>query len=228
MQNSNRDSLKGFNSDLDKADNTFESWKKYVLGQTGKTESGLPFSYKDATHAQPASLPGARNGWLEFANLNDIGLFNSSSASWWETMGLTRMQRYFAFGVCVIGAVILFMISMLYLPLAVLRPAKFSAPYCLASLLIFGSFGFLQGFVSYGKHLISRERMPFTTLFFGTTIFTLYSATQNLGYILTVVGIVLQLVCLVIYVVSYIPGGQSGISVMSSILGTSIRSQFSS
>lgn len=55
---------------------------------------------------------------------------------------------------------------------------------------------------------------------------TLYSATQNLGYILTVVSVLAQLVCLVMYVVSYVPGGQSGITMMSSVVGSSLRSQF--
>lgn len=219
-----RDSLKGFNSDSKGNENTFETWKKFVLGQAGRGDSSLPFTYKDSAHTQTASVPGARNGWLEFPTWASGSLGfggNDSSTSWWETLGLTRMQRYIGFGVCIAASTLLFMMSMMYLPLAVLRPAKFAAPYCLASLLVFGSFGFLQGFITYGRHLVSRDRLPFTLLFFGTTVMTLYSATQNLGYILTVVSVLAQLVCLVIYVVSYVPGGQSGITLMSSM----VRSQ---
>lgn len=226
-----RDSLKGFNADPKGGENTFETWKKFVLGQAGRGDSSLPFTYKDSAHTQTTGAPGSRNGWLEFptwaSSSLGFGGNDSSSSSWWETLGLTRMQRYIAFGVCIAASTLLFMMSMMYLPLAVIRPAKFAAPYCLASLLVFGSFGFLQGFITYGRHLVSRDRLPFTMLFFGTTTMTLYSATHSLGYILTVVSVLAQLVCLVMYVISYVPGGQSGITFMSSMVGSSLRSQFS-
>lgn len=229
-----RDSMKGFTEHSDKNinnnENTFETWKKFVLGQTGRGDGSLPFSYKDSLHTQTSATGARSGGWLEFptwaGSSLGFGGLNSSSTSWWESLGLTRIQRYIGFGLCVVASALLFMMSMLYLPLAVLRPAKFAAPYCLASLLVFGSVGFLQGFVTYGRHLISRDRLPFTLLFFGTTVMTLYSATQNLGYILTIISVLAQLICLVIYIVSYVPGGQSGISFMSSVVGSSLRSQF--
>lgn len=210
-------------------ENTFESWKKFVLGQNKSSEISLPFAYKDSNHSQ-TSASGAQNAWLKFPSWanQSLGFGTSSEAnnSWWEYLGLNRTQRYIGFAICIGGATILFMLSMMYLPFAMIRPSKFAAPYCFASLLVFSSFGFIHGFVSYGHHLVSKDRLPFTLLFIGTTIMTLYSATKNLGYILTVISVLAQLVCLIVYVVSYIPGGQSGITFMSTVVGSTIRSRF--
>lgn len=234
-----QDSLKGFGTGAKNGssginggggDSSFEAWKKFVLGQAGGSDGALPFSYKDPSHTQTAPPPGTRSGWLEFPAWASSGLGfgagETGSSSWWETLGMTRTQRYVAFGICMAGAAVLFMLSMVALPLAMFKPSKFAAPYCLASLFVFISFGFLHGFVSYLRHLFSRERFAYTALFFGTTLLTLYSAMSNLGYIVTVLSILAQLVCLVVYVLSYVPGGQSGISLMSTVVGSSIRSRF--
>lgn len=231
MMNSDgyNDSLKGFNRDTRNAgESTFETWKKFVLGQTGRPDGSLPFAYKDPLHTQMSSTQtsgGTRNGWLDFPmwTTESIGLGGLQSTSWWDTLGLSRTQRYIGFGLCLLFATLFFMLSMMYIPIAVIRPAKFAMPYCMASLLVFLSFGFLLGFVNYSRHLVSRERLPFSILFFGSTLMTLYGATKNLGYIFTVMSVLIQLVCLVVYVISYVPGGQSGISVMSSIVGSSVR-----
>lgn len=109
--------------------------------------------------------------------------------------------------------------------MVILRPAKFVVPYCLSSILVFVSFGFLHGFYSYGRHLFSPNRWPFSTAFLGTTAVTLYVAMVLKMYVLTVPMAVVQLVAMAAYIVSYIPGGTSGLSAFGSVASSSIRSR---
>lgn len=88
-------------------------------------------------------------------------------------------------------------------------------------MFLFISFGFLHGFGSYGRHLISRERWPFTAFFFGSTLATLYVAYGIQFYPVTLVFAVLQGIASFSYVISYLPGGSTGLS----FIGSTIKSK---
>lgn len=207
------------------APNSFEKWKSFVLGQT-KNNDTLPFSYKDPQHKQAsAAVSGSRNGWLHFPTWAGEQFGFGGEQSWWETLGLTRTQRYFSFGICILVALLLFSISLMYLPFVMIRPSKFIIPYSMASAIVFVSFGFLQGFITYGNHLTSKDRYPYTLVFVGSTIMTLYSALYIQRYLVTVVCILAQMACFAFYIISYVPGGQTGISYLTSTVGTSIKSR---
>jgi hypothetical protein len=111
------------------------------------------------------------------------------------------------------------------LPLAVFLPSKFVVPYCLSNILLFISFGFIHGFYSYGRHLFSSEKWPFTIAFVGTTFGTLYVAMVMKMYALTIPMAIFQLIAMCAFVVSYLPGGASGISTIGSFATSSIRSR---
>lgn len=196
--------------------NPLSNLKNYVLG--GSPAGGLPFAYKDAAHtttgtpAQDGSAPFM--SWPTWASL-------STQTPWYETLGMSRTQRYAAFGLCMAAACLLLMIAFFRLPLSVLFPTKFVLPFCFANLFIFVSFGFLHGFGSYGRHLISRERWPFTALFFGSTLATLYVTYGIQFYPVTLVFSVIQMIASASYMVSYVPGGSTGLS----FIGSTIRSK---
>lgn len=109
----------------------------------------------------------------------------------------------------------------------ILRPSKFVVPYCLSNVLLFVSFGFIHGFYSYGKHLFSADRWPFSVAFIGTTFATLYVSMAMKMYALTMPMAIIQLIATGAYVVSYLPGGASGISMIGSLATSSIRSRIS-
>lgn len=148
----------------------------------------------------------------------------STQAPFYDTFGLTLMQRYAAFGLCILGALLLFMLAFMHMPLVLLRPSKFVVPYCLGNMLLFVSFGFLHGFASYIKHLFKSDRWPFTVAFLGSTSCTLYVAMARM-YALTIPMSILQFAVLVAFVISYIPGGASGLSMFGSFATSSIRSR---
>ncbi len=93
----------------------------------------------------------------------------------------------------------------------------------MSNLFLFVSFGFLHGFGSYGRHLVSKERLPFTVFFFGSTLATLYVAYGIGFYPVTLVFAVIQGIASFSYIISYLPGGQTGLS----FIGSTIRSKIS-
>lgn len=115
----------------------------------------------------------------------------------------------------------------MHIPLVIIRPSKFIVPYCLSNLLLFTSLGFLHGFYSYSKHLFSKSKWPFSAAFVGTTFLTLYIALVLRMYALTVPMAIVQFVAMVSFVISYLPGGSSGLSAMGTLAGSSIRSRIS-
>lgn len=203
----------------------------------GGQKDTLPFTYSDPFHTKTSTESSSSNNnsnWLPTfltsasTSTNSPSLATSTPKNeWLEYFGLTRTQRYTAFGFCMIAAIFLFLLALFHLPFVVIRPGKFVVPYCMASLFILISFGFIHGFVSYTRHLISPKKLPYSAWFFLSTFATLYSALSLKSYLLTVVSSLVQMAGMVVFIVSYVPGGSSGISFMSSFIGSSIKSRFS-
>lgn len=203
-----------------------------ISGMFSGPKDTLPFSYADPSHTKTTPAPTTKSAWVPEWVSSSIFMASPSlntsgqSEKWFETLGLSRSQRYLAFGVCLVASAFLFMLAMLHLPLVVLRPGKFVVPYCMASLFIFTSFGFLHGFVSYTKHLFSPSRLIYSLWFMGSTAGTLYSALSLHSYLLTVIMALVQMAAVIVFLVSYVPGGSTGISFVSSMLTSSIKSRF--
>lgn len=141
-------------------------------------------------------------------------------------MGLSRLQRYTAFGICIAASILLLLLAFINLPFFILSPRKVVVPYCIASLLIAFSFGFLHGFVSYSRHLIAADRRWLSLAFYSLTFASLYAALGLKSYILTSVFSVLQAISLAAYIVSYLPGGKSGLSAVASMATGSLMTVF--
>jgi hypothetical protein len=84
------------------------------------------------------------------------------------------------------------------------------------------SFSALQGPIPYIKHLVSPPRIPFTATYFGSLALTLYfsigvgfviSSTdgQLHSTILTLLSAIVQILALLTFFASYVPGGVQGL-----------------
>jgi hypothetical protein len=76
--------------------------------------------------------------------------------------------------------------------------------FSLLALLSTYSFGFLQGFAPYLRHLVSQSRLPFTLAYFGSMILTLYFAVGLHNLILTIITSVIQIAALLSFFISYV------------------------
>lgn len=157
-----------------------------------------------------------------------------SSSTWFQRQpendccpSLSRMQRIVAFIICVTLGVIFFSLSALYTPVLLLKARKFSLLFTLGSLFMMFSFAFLWGPMNHMRHLFSRERLVFTTSYFGTLIGTLYFAMAAQSTPLTVVFAFLQIIALLWFLFSYIPGGHTGLKFFTQLCASSVKSTMS-
>ncbi|KAL0936618.1 uncharacterized protein CTRU02_208833 [Colletotrichum truncatum] len=124
---------------------------------------------------------------------------------------LSRWDRMLIFGACNLGALACFVICFALFPVLSLRPRKFVILWTLGSLLFLASFAAVMGPMAYARHLISGPRLPFTAAYFGSLGLSLYFSLALHSTFLTLISALIQLACLVWYLVSYFPMGSSGL-----------------
>ncbi|OSX57971.1 hypothetical protein POSPLADRAFT_1155114 [Postia placenta MAD-698-R-SB12] len=120
---------------------------------------------------------------------------------------LSRWERLLGFGGCLIGAAVCFFVAFITLPLLALRPAKFALAFSLGSLLVMFGFSVLIGPLNHLKHIVSKERLPFSIAYLASLGLTLYFALGAHSYIGSLLGAIVQVVALISYVLVYFPGG---------------------
>jgi len=126
-------------------------------------------------------------------------------------MGMGYRRRFQLF-VCALLLSILFfgLAFMVGLPTLVLRPHKFAVSFTLGSLSFMGAFAMLKGPSAHLKSMITRERLPFSILYVGSMLMTLYACIGMRSYIFAVLFSALQITALTWYMVTFIPGGSAG------------------
>lgn len=104
------------------------------------------------------------------------------------------------------------------LPTIALKPQKFAISFTCGSLTFMGSFGILKGPMEHLKSMLSADRMFFTTIYFGSMLATLYLTFSKggiQGYFLVLSASAVQLVALIWYLISFLPGGTMGLSLVT-------------
>ncbi|KAL5015268.1 hypothetical protein ScPMuIL_009538 [Solemya velum] len=190
-----------------------QSLKDYLSRNTSDTKSdnilNSKFSFKGlnffSKNSEPVVEEDVSNGWYSQAQSDPI--FPS----------LSKKQRILGFILCLLMGTFCFSMACLYIPLLLLKARKFVALYTLGSLFVIFSFSFLWGPVNHIKHLFSVGRLPFTVAYFGTLFATVYFSLWVKSTLLTVFCATVQILALVWYIVSYVPGGQTGLKFFSKL-----------
>lgn len=84
-----------------------------------------------------------------------------------------------------------------------------------------GSFGILKGPLNHLKGMLAPDRIAFTTIYFASMFLTLYftfNASGASGYVLVMSSSGAQLVALLWYLISFLPGGSAGLSIVLSAM----------
>jgi hypothetical protein len=108
------------------------------------------------------------------------------------------------------------------MPMIAVRPQKFALSFTFGSFMFMLSFGILKGPMEHLKSLFQAERIYFTTLYFGSMFLTLYATFSYggaSGYILVMSASGAQLVALMWYLISFLPGGSSGLKYVGLAMG---------
>lgn len=119
-----------------------------------------------------------------------------------------------------VGVALLFL-SLIFL---IISPIKFVALFSLGSLVIISSFIFIYGTEAYFKKLFSKERFPFTVLYVSSVILGFFFVFIKGYFLISLILSLAQLVTLIIFVLTFIPGGKSGINFIMNM----VKSPFSS
>ncbi|ELU38730.1 Got1/Sft2-like family domain-containing protein [Rhizoctonia solani AG-1 IA] len=107
----------------------------------------------------------------------------------WELLG---------FGACLLGAATCFFVAFLTLPWLALKPGKFALAF---------RFCVLIGPVNQIKHLLSKDRLPFSAAYFGSLGLTLYFSLGSPSYFGALISAIVQIIALLSYIAAYFPGG---------------------
>jgi Got1/Sft2-like family len=117
-----------------------------------------------------------------------------------------------------------------------MRPQKFALSFTCGSLTFMASFGILKGPKEHLLSMFTADRLLFTTIYMGSMFMTLYlTCTKGglRGYALVIISSVVQMVALVWYLVSFLPGGTMGLhlvfraicSILQPVIATCLKLQ---
>mmetsp|Transcript_30621 Transcript_30621/g.78163 ORF Transcript_30621/g.78163 Transcript_30621/m.78163 type:complete len:238 (-) Transcript_30621:330-1043(-) len=146
-----------------------------------------------------------------------------------ETLSIPSTQQlayFFAF--LAGGGVMLALAFLFFLPVIILSPSKFALSFTLGCVLIMAGFAQLRGWKQQLGHMMTRERLPFSVAYLGSIGATLYAALIMHSYLLSLLCSGLQVVTLLYYLMSYFPGGTSGVRFVLGLFGQAAMSCFAS
>lgn len=188
---------------------------------------GGAFREQFSNWSQRNSRPTAPNfsEWTDYVKNGANDLYNSlptyrnenqvQEPSWFQ---LSSFEKILGFAMCLAGSALCFAISFFMFPVLALKPRKFGMLWSLGSLLFVLSFGILQGPKKYTMHLLSRDRIVFIGVFFGSVVATLYSSIILKSTILTIITGVIELFAVLYYTVSYFPFGAQTLTFFTSYM----------
>lgn len=127
-----------------------------------------------------------------------------------KIMGMNYQQRLQVFVVALLVSALFFALAFFVgLPLITVRPQKFALSFTMGSITFMSSFAVLKGPYEHFKTLISGDRLHFTAVYIGSMILTIYltfTAGGMEGYVLVLGASGMQLVALIWYLVTFLPG----------------------
>jgi hypothetical protein len=171
-------------------------------------------------HTDRFTLPSGASAWRNLKS----ALENQMPQ---QVLGMNYQQRFQVFCALIIASALFFALAFFVgMPMITVRPQKFALSFTCGSLTFMGSFVVLRGPVAHFSGLISMERLPFTSLYFASMLGTLYSTFTfrgAKGYIIVLAFSVLQILSLLWYLVTFLPGGSQGLQFLALAIGKMLR-----
>ena len=120
----------------------------------------------------------------------------------------------------------LLMMSIFFLPTAILAPRKFVSLFSLGAIVTIISFIFYYGTQSFIEMLFTKERRLYTISFLISTVIGTYLSCLNTWFVLSLLCSLVQLFVLIIFLLSFIPGGKAGINFMVNMILSPVKRLF--
>lgn len=139
-----------------------------------------------------------------------------------KVMGMNYQQRFRMFGALLILSALFFTLGFTVgLTFLTIRPQKFALCFTFGSLTFMSSFAVLKGPYQHLAGMITPDRLPFTTVYIGSMLGTLYFTFRwggPTGYALVIASSALQLLALVWYLITFLPGGSAGMKALTTVI----------
>jgi len=135
-------------------------------------------------------------------------------------------KSYKYFIILLIIGVSITILSLFFLPIVIISPTKFVSMFSLGSIIILSSFVFIYGTKEYILMLFSKERYIYSILFIFSLILGIYFAVINPYFVICLICAIIQLITLIIFSLSFIPGGSVGISFFLSFISGPFKKFF--
>ena len=139
-----------------------------------------------------------------------------------QVLGMSYQQRFKVFvSLLVLSGVFFALAFFVGMPMITFRPQKFAISFTCGSLTFMGSFSLLRGPWAHFSGMITAERLPFTALYLGSMFGTMYctfTAGCAKGYVSVLFMSGVQLLALLWYLVTFLPGGAQGMKVLTSAI----------
>lgn len=144
-----------------------------------------------------------------------------------RVLGMSYQQRFQVFvSLLLLSGVFFALAFFVGIPTITLRPQKFAISFTFGSLMFMGSFALLRGPQAHFMGMIAPDRLPFTTFYLVSMFATLYCTFKVKGaeaYVSVLITSGLQLLALLWYLVTFLPGGAQGMKVLTSAILTILR-----
>ena len=196
---------------------------KSMFAKKSLTE-GITLSRGDTLSGDVEAGEGAQRG--EGLLSRWFGGQREAENEWIPSLG--RKERLVGFLALLGLGVLFFILAGLLVPLIVLKARRFALLFSLGSVCTLGSFSFLWGPWAHLTHIFSLQRVPFTVGYLSTLLLTLYAAVGLHSTPLTLLFGILQLLALLWYTCSYVPGGTAGLWFVTKICGKTVTSAVNS
>ena len=135
-----------------------------------------------------------------------------------QIMGMNYQQRFQVFCICLLLSALFFLLAFFVgIPLLTVRPQKFALSFTCGSISFMASFGILKGPQEHLLSMLAPDRAHFTVVYLGSMFLTLYLTFTSggaQGYVLVMGASALQLMCLLWYLVTFLPGGATGMKIL--------------
>ena len=210
----------------------FNAWYKQQLAAeqkasgTAETSSFLPLFGRPSSSTPSSSSSSSSSS--TFSLSTKFSLQDSSPP---VLFGLSYATRFRLFITCLLCSALFFALGFLVgLPSLALRPQKFALCFTFGSLLFMASFSMLKGPAAHLSSMLSAPRLPFTSVYVSSMLLTLYltfSVGGVSGYALVICSTVVQLLSLLWYLVTFLPGGTAGMYVALNAAKAIVRAALS-
>jgi hypothetical protein len=102
-------------------------------------------------------------------------------------------------------------LSLIFLPFVIFSPQKFLSLFSLGSIVILASFVFIYGTAAYMNMLFEKSRLRYTVPYIASIILGLYFTFVQESFLFSLICVGVQFITLMIFVLTFIPGGNTGI-----------------